>query len=569
MMDRFRLFMHHKGLLIALLLMAFGLRVYQLETQSLWSDEGLSLYRARLTLRENLSNVIVVPPGVVTHDTNPPLYFIEVSALRLAAGESEYALRFVSVLAGVLLVALLYVAGTRLYSPGAGLMAALLGALSPFLIWYSQEARAYTQIAALSLTSFYLLLRALNLPRGARSERASSTRRQWLIWAAWGGVTLAMLASHFNTFFILPLEGVVLISAMFRSRRREALIVIGGLLLLTIPLAGDGLARAQTMLDPVFRFRPLDSIAQESWSAFLVGAPHEIFQPLWAVLPGLILLVVGALGGFLPKAWRQSAWLVLAYLFIPLLSFYAVMFVLPIYIGPRHIIFLLPPVYLLMAAGVALIWKRWHVIALGMVALQVGLMAWWGLVQFTDPTYLKDDVRSAACTIAAQAGLDDVVVLNDAIGSYVFDYYYKRCGGAAPRTIIPVYPSLDFEAALSRFQVTAQAAKRVWYVTHPAREGFDFQGIDEWARGHLLRLDHQKYPALWLGSAYQSTPRISPALLRYRPALRHVMSSGPALGYTCPALIRSWLLQRVIRRRFSSIGGWINRRSATSTSRCV
>jgi hypothetical protein len=217
----------------------------------------------------------------------------------------------------------------------------------------------------------------------------------------------------------------------------------------------------------------------------------------------LILLVVGALGGFLPKAWRQSAWLVLAYLFIPLLSFYAVMFVLPIYIGPRHIIFLLPPVYLLMAAGVALIWKRWHVIALGMAALQVGLMAWWGLVQFTDPTYLKDDVRSAACTIAAQAGLDDVVVLNDAIGSYVFDYYYKRCGGAAPRTIIPVYPSLDFEAALSRFQVTAQAAKRVWYVTHPAREGFDFQGIDEWARGHLLRLDHQKYPALWLGSAYQ------------------------------------------------------------------
>ena len=37
-------------LLVALLLVTFALRVYHLEAQSLWSDEGLSLYRARLTL---------------------------------------------------------------------------------------------------------------------------------------------------------------------------------------------------------------------------------------------------------------------------------------------------------------------------------------------------------------------------------------------------------------------------------------------------------------------------------------------------------------------------------------
>jgi len=95
-------------LLVVLLLVTFALRVYRLEAQSLWSDEGLSLYRARLTLGENLSNVIVVPPKVVTQDTNPPLYFVVLSVLRAAAGESEYVLRFVSVIAGVLLVPLLY-----------------------------------------------------------------------------------------------------------------------------------------------------------------------------------------------------------------------------------------------------------------------------------------------------------------------------------------------------------------------------------------------------------------------------------------------------------------------------
>ncbi len=502
-MDRFRLFNRPAWRLIALLLIAFGLRVYHLDAQSLWNDEGLALYRARLTLSENLSNVIVVPPNVPTRDTNPPLYFIELSALRMAAGESEYALRFVSVMAGVLLVALLYVTGKRLYSARVGLIAAGLGTLSPFLVWYSQEARPYTQIAALSLASVYLLLRALRFPRGADEGPASATWRSWLIWAAWGAVTLAMLASHFNTFLLLPLEGLILAIAMIRLRRREALIVMGGLLLLAAPLIVYAVSRAQTTLDAVFRFRPLDSIAQESLSAFVIGAPHEIFQPLWAVLPGLMLLTVGVVGGLLSKAWRQSAWLMLAYLLVPLAAFYAAMFVTPIYIGPRHIIFLLPPIYLLMAAGVTLIWNRWRVIAWGVIALQVGLMGWWLTVQFTDPSYVKQDVRSAACEIAADARRDDIVVLNDAVGSFVFDYYYQRCGGEAPWTSIPVYPSLDFDEALSQFQATTEAANRVWYVTQPARAAFDVRGMDEWARGHLLRLGHQKFTAMWLGSAYQ------------------------------------------------------------------
>ena len=49
-----------RGLILALTLLACALRVYHLEAQSLWSDEGLSLYRARLTLAHKLSNVIVV-----------------------------------------------------------------------------------------------------------------------------------------------------------------------------------------------------------------------------------------------------------------------------------------------------------------------------------------------------------------------------------------------------------------------------------------------------------------------------------------------------------------------------
>src|SRR5512134_1119463 len=119
-MDRTSSANQAQWLLVLLMLLAFGLRVYELDAQSFWSDEGLSLYRARLTLGENLSNIIVVPPDVPTRDTNPPLYFVALSGLRALAGESEYALRFWSVMLGVVTVPLLYVTGRRLFSPATG-----------------------------------------------------------------------------------------------------------------------------------------------------------------------------------------------------------------------------------------------------------------------------------------------------------------------------------------------------------------------------------------------------------------------------------------------------------------
>ncbi len=490
--------------LLLLILLALALRVYRLDGQSLWSDEGLSLYRSRLTLAQNLTNIIVVPPGVATQDTNPPLYFVALSAMRALLGESEYALRFLSVIAGMLLVSLLYVTGKRLFSTQVAMLAAALGALSPFLVWYSQEARMYTPVAALTLASVYLLLRAIDFAPNSQRPQPARKPRQWLLWIAWGTITLAALATHFIAFSVLPFEGMVLLVALGRTRRREALIAALLVAVLAIPLIAYGLTRAQHILDPVFRFRPLDSIAQETWSSFLVGSTKDIFQPWWAVAPGLSILIVAVIGGLISRTRRISILFTTLYLGVPLLAFYAVTFIMPLYVGPRHIIFTLPPIYLLLAYGLATTWQHWRIVGGVAVAAVFGLMVWWLDVQFTDPAYLKDDIRSAACTIAAQARPDDVVIMSDAIGSFMFDYYYTRCGGVAPWKIVPTYPTVKFEPALRQFQVAAQAANRVWFLVEPNRgNGFDSRTLDEWARGHLLRLGHQRFPSMWLGASFQ------------------------------------------------------------------
>jgi mannosyltransferase len=494
------------SLLVALLLIAWALRVYQLDGQSLWSDEGLSLYRSRLTLTQNLSNVIVVPPNVPTQDTNPPLYFVGLSVVRALAGESEYALRFLSAGAGLVLVALLYALGTRLFSPAAGMLAAVLGAFSPFVVWYSQEARMYTLLAALSAASVYLLLRAIDWPLGEGSpgeQSHSQPQHRWLTWVAWIVVTLAMLYTHFTAFFLLLFEGGVMLAVLLRSRRREALLVFVALIVLAIPLIGYGLSRGQ-INDRTFGFRPLDSIAPEVWGTFLVGRTNDIFQPEWAVLPGLCVLIIGVVGGLLSKARRASTLLTLLYLLIPLLAFYAATFIRPLYTGPRHVMFILPPFYLLAGYGLALLWRRVRVLAVIALAAMLIIMGWWLMVQFTDPAYVKEDLRAATCAIAAQAKPDDVVIVHDAITSFVFEYYYRRCGGQAPWQIIPTYPSLDVEAEFSKFQALGTQAQRVWFLNSPKPlSGFDSNVLDAWARGHWLRLDHQSYPSVWLGAAYQ------------------------------------------------------------------
>ncbi|CAG0968097.1 hypothetical protein MYXO_01139 [Myxococcaceae bacterium] len=474
--------------LIALVWVAFALRVYRLDAQSLWSDEGLSVYRARLTLSENLSNVIVVPPNVHTQDTNPPLYFLLLSAVRAVAGESEYALRFLSAAAGTLLVTLMWAAGRRWVSAAAGWWAAILTALSPFMVWYSQELRMYALETLLSVASIYWLRRALD-------RSATDRRAPWLIWAA---LAAAMAYTHFTAFFVLAFEGLLIALNLLRVRRRVVVLALLALLVVAAPIGLYAVSRAQESLSSAEGFRPLSSIAEEVLDTVLVGRSNAVFQPWWAIVPGVIALVAGAV--VIARQPRSRGWLI-GYALIPFGLFYAAALLRPIYAGPRHVIWIAPALYVIAAAGLAGLWARARLIGAGVGVAMLVLMGVWLRVQYFDPAYIKGDMRSAAQTIGARAAADDIVIVHDAISSFVFDYYYD---GVAPWRIIPTYPSREVEPALAEFQATAQAARRVWFVTEPAPlSDFPPKVLDEWARGHLLRLDYATYPSIWLGSAYQ------------------------------------------------------------------
>ena len=94
------------GLIVLFLLLSWALRLHSLDGKSIWSDEGLSVYRARQSIPFIVTNKIVIQ-NVVTKDTQPPLYFVLLHLVRGVAGETEFALRFLSACFAALIVPLL------------------------------------------------------------------------------------------------------------------------------------------------------------------------------------------------------------------------------------------------------------------------------------------------------------------------------------------------------------------------------------------------------------------------------------------------------------------------------
>jgi hypothetical protein len=134
--------------LVLILALAAWLRFYRLEYQSYWNDEGNS----RVLAGKSVSGILASAAA----DIHPPGYYLALKLWRGLVGETEFGLRSFSALTGLVLVALLYRLGREYFDAPAGIAAALLGAVNPFLIYYSQEARMYALLATSSAASFLL-----------------------------------------------------------------------------------------------------------------------------------------------------------------------------------------------------------------------------------------------------------------------------------------------------------------------------------------------------------------------------------------------------------------------------
>ena len=167
--------------------MAVGavLRFATLGAQSYWFDEAQAAHELHLSLGAMLSRMVAV-------ETAPPLYFVLGWAWAHLFGTGEVALRSLSALAGTALIPVAYLCGRELVSRRAGVLTAAFVAVNPFMVWYSQEAREYMQVALLCGISLYWFLRVWRDPSGRNIA-------WWTLFSV-----LALLTHYFAAFLIAP-----------------------------------------------------------------------------------------------------------------------------------------------------------------------------------------------------------------------------------------------------------------------------------------------------------------------------------------------------------------------------
>lgn len=519
--------------LLALFLLGYWLRLHNLDAFSFWTDEGLTPERSGYAISQILRNRILIQ-GIVTTDTHPPLYYLIIHLTRQLFGLSDFAFRYPSVLFGVLLIPLLYQFGRRLGGRGLGLIVALLAAVNPLQIYYSQEARMYTLLVLLATGMSYVLWRAIQTVDDGQptTDHAFLTRhsnrglsplaRRLLLYTL-----LAALAvyTHYTAAFLVAAQALFWAWAVWRAGMRRLLIgaaAVGALV--AIPLIPYTLPRLLagaeanyyavsplTMLLDVVRFFNL-GLTVDFGRTFVVAFNLLAF--------GLLLLGLWSISS--PQGRWQPRLFLLAWLLAPVLGLMlGSLLFKPMYQGVRHIMAGSPAFLLLVGGGV---WAIWRWLPLGwrerdaegseeltgwsawvaespranpLALVPLGLLLIGAAVAlvnlYTNPAYAKDDFRAIIYFIETRAGDRDVIVYNNAVLLPLHEHYSRRADIAV--TALPTYPQTA-TGQEPELEALADDYDRVWFITDPPADGRDNDRlIQGWLDANLTEAINRIFPA--------------------------------------------------------------------------
>ncbi len=484
-------------LIIVTTFIAFALRAHDLTHESLLFDEALSLSFATPPLNS-------LYQYLAAKDIHPPAYELLLHAWLPLAGSSEFALRYLALLPGVLVVPLTYrlsisvlprrglghvsIHRMRVHHRAhrdvlsaveeplprlSGHLAAFLTATSLLLVRYSQTSRNYSLLVLVVLLATYAFARLVLREHVQRRDIVAS------------GLALAVCGYvHYLALLVLPVQ--VLFSVLTRQGRRRiwysALSWLIGVLAYVPWLPGAAQQLFRLRSTPDFFQGTLNlagtlrmflatnvsaSLATHARFAFLVGG---------VVLLTAVVLHVGARHPHLASQRRGGLTLLVLSLVVPVSLTLAVMWKNPKY-ADRYFIASVPFVFLLIDAGVMAALRRivtvprrlrWlRIGALGVVTSMLCLAAGASLVQAGRPyaalTSRNEDGRGAVHYIQKQHQPGDAVFLVQD-SSPLFQYYAGNTLGYQHVDWEGADPFFNLDTAVAGLNRLSSGHRRLWLV---------------------------------------------------------------------------------------------------------
>ncbi len=439
-----------------LMCVAALLAIHAIGDKSLWLDEGLSARLAQFSPADAISATYSTPtPGAIA------LYYVLLHFWSSVSTDESW-LRLLSAVCVVASIPLVYMLGRRLMSTAAGVTAATVVALSPYVVSQAQSARPYGLVillaTALTLT-FYSAMKVGGL-------------RIWLLYAA---VALAGVYAHTTVAYLIAAQGAVAGVDLLLLRRRSiwtigsrcaaAAVIVVGCYPLTGQFSAEGLAGVPS---PTFQ-----NVGQALYH--LTGGATLLLVTSFAVI------ALPLIGWVWLRRGRQLEFSILVAVSVaPIALELLVSLQRPMFIE-RYLTMAIPGLALLVAAAVDLL-SSWKPSLRGAVATRsprqsaIVTAGAWALIAVlalrsvgSVYTGWQEQWRGAVEMVAAESQSGDQVIVYPGYARLPFDYYATRNPGF--RNIRPAFPEIGwgdyFPASGPSFAASLADAKqtgRVWLV---------------------------------------------------------------------------------------------------------
>ncbi len=398
-----------------LILFAGILRLYGISTEPLWLDEGYTLHYMSLPLSDTVNYIL-------THDANPPLYYILLKLWLMAAGNfviSEFILRVPSVLFGILTVWAIWNLTEENFGRRAAFVAGLIITVSHSAVWYSQEARMYSLLLFLTAINIKFFLRFLD-----NDKPASVSTMAGLVLTG-----TALLYTHNITALFLLCQGLFMcciIIKRFSSRgmknSRKWFLCQFIILLCYLPLLPFIAGQASLVGQTFWLAKPTGGDLVEIFNFLL------IYRSGSCIAKTSVVCILFALMIFVfikRKDKRITALFVL--ITGPIILSYLISLVITPVMLDRTLIYTLIPFSVLTGAFFQegnISNRKFYVsvILLLLFIISVNLRSWY----FENSRISKTDFRSAAGIVKKDSDEKTAIVFANAMSRVPFEYYFKN-----------------------------------------------------------------------------------------------------------------------------------------------
>lgn len=491
-------------------------RFHAITAPGVWYDEAFSLLLAEHSPADIWSTT--------ARDVHPPLYYLVLHYWMLLFGNGVLAARALSALADVgtllLSIKLMSLISTR----RATWMAALLLALLPISVRYSQEIRMYTLLGFWLMGATVALVCWVNAPQQKR----------------FAVVYVLLMTAAFYTHYFAAL--CVLVHWMFWWQTRGVSIQAwmaanGAIVLLFLPWMPHFIDQLFEMSGPGW-IPPLtwQTVLTSVWQFTVMGDPVSVPSG-WRMVPSLIVLACAAALLLKDRKERPYAVLIVGYFFVPILTVFLLSLFVPLF-TPRYLTFAAVGLPLICAAALDSWGPRrplFVAVAVGILVIGQlpGLLAVYRQTDGLNGTSLRKDFRldTIAAYISLQMHPRDKIVLDSLI--YYLPFAYYNTSGIQPKFHIKSsltgprddldrggYALITHLAEWVFFNDVGELKRngaRVWWITDSSAFADNVLLVNDWTHTLTIKGAGIEARLFTLDAAPASPEADAPAMLTQQP----------------------------------------------------